>query len=141
MLLNIYNQRGQICGIYDTRDYTYHTKRTSSKGQIFLRKNTFNGQLKERAVAIDRNILSSLLSKGCKKVIFTILGLEKNAYSVWITPEDIATKGVKINYDKTNGLGAEYTGFGEQYVISTVSDCIRMDVNQLELNSSKLHRI
>ena len=103
---------------------------------MFLRKNIFDGQLKERAVAIDRNIISSLLTQNCEWVIFTIIGLEKMAYSVKIKLQDILNKGVKINFDKTNRDGVEYTGFGEQYVISSVSDCIRLDVSQLELENT-----
>ena len=133
MRLNIKNSRGQIVGIYDTATQTYHTKRDVMRGQVFLKKNMFNGQRKERAIAIDRAILKQLLAQKCKKVIFTIMGVEKYAYSVFITPEDIAMKGVKINFDKKNEKGEAYTGFGEQYVVSSVSDCIRMDVNQLEL--------
>lgn len=137
MLLNMKNARGQVCGIYNTDTKTYHSKRYVARGQLFLRKNKFEGQLKERAIAIDRNIISSLLKDGCEWVVFTIIGLEEKAYSVKIKLQDILTKGVKINYDKTNKDGVEYTGFGEQYVVSSVTDCIKLDINQLELDTTK----
>jgi len=135
--LPYYNSRGQIVGLYDLETQTYYTKRYMIKGQIFLRKNMFNGQFKERAIAIDRDILASLLARNCNWVIFTLIGVEKYAISVKIKPQDIVTRGVKINFDKTNKDGREYTGFGEQYVISSISDCIRLDINQLELEIQK----
>jgi len=133
-----YNTRGQQVGIYDTETKTYHTKRYAERGQIFLKKNMFNGKYKERAIAIDRSILKSLIAKNCEWIVFTIIGVEKWAYSVRIKPRDIILKGVIINFDKTNKYGVNYTGFGEQYVISSVSDCIRININQLELKNTKI---
>lgn len=138
---NYYNRRSQIVGIYNPETRTYHTKRYMIKGQIFLRKNIFSGKVKERAIAIDRDILASLLAQNCKKIVFTLIGVKKRAYSVYIRPQDVLMNGIKVNFDKTNKEGVDYTGFGEQYVISSVSDCIKMEINQLELENTRILNI
>jgi len=106
MLKELHNSRGQEVGFFDTEEKTYHTKRYAQKGQIFLRKNFFNGEKKERAIAIDKKILGELFYQKCQKIIFLIVGINNTSYSVWIKPEEIATKGIKINYDKRNVDGA-----------------------------------
>jgi len=137
MLRTIYNTRAQEVGFYDTEEKIYHTKRYAERGQIFLRKVMFDGEKKERAIAIDKRILGQLINMGCKKLIFTIIGIEEYAYSVWTTPTRILEVGVEINYDKRNKEGQNVTGFGKQLVISSVSDCRRFEVNQMELKENK----
>ncbi len=135
----MYNSRGQNVGIYDDDSEIYYTKRFSHKGQVFLKKNVFNGHLKERAIAIDKAILAQLLSTGCKKVVFLIIGIESAPYSVEINALEILERGVVINYDKRNAEGQNRTGFGNQFVISSVTDCRRIDTHQEKLNKEISH--
>jgi hypothetical protein len=128
-MINLYNSRGQYIGVYDEQERVYHTKRYVKLGQVFLRKVMFEGNYKEKAIAIDRDIIEMLQNRDCRKIIFTVIGLEKGAVSAWIRPEDVKVKGVLINYDKKNEDGS-MTNYGTQYVISLVTDCVRLDLNQ-----------
>ncbi|MBU0958262.1 MAG: hypothetical protein KKF56_05645 [Nanoarchaeota archaeon] len=130
---NFYNNRGQNVGIYNDEDEIYHTERDVIKGEMFLKKSVFEGTYKEKPVAIDVNIIETLVDLGCKKVIFTIKGLFKETKSFWIKPRDVIRNGIRVNYDKQMKDGT-MTNYGTQFVVSLITDCKEQDINQLELS-------
>jgi len=112
----ISNTRGQNVGVYDDITGVYWTQRDAKKGEIFLRKHFFDGKYMEVPIAIDTAILTRLLSVGLKRIDIVIKGHRMYSYVVSFNPRDILSQGVKINYDKRNKDGQNYTGFGEQIV-------------------------
>ena len=129
-----YNSRGQLIGEVDDVEKIYYTARNAKHGQIFLRKSVFNGVRKENAIAIDKEIIINLIKMNIKKIVVTIIGIEKMSYDITISPEMVISGGVEINYDRRKE-NINYTGYGSQIVISSKTDCIKINPLQKTLNS------
>lgn len=111
----LYNKIGQIIGEYDDINKIYVTIRDKRKGEIFFKKNWFNGKYINMPIAIDKGILNTLIKKGCKTIKILILGVKTYSYLISFIPEGILKEGIEINYDKIK-QGRNYTHFGSQIV-------------------------
>ena len=112
----LYNKLGQGVGKYDDQKKAYTSIRDSKKGEIFIKKNWFDGKRLELPIAIDERILIELIQYGCMVIQILILGVKERSYLVSFKPEWIRENGVKISYDKYNRQGKNITHFGNQIV-------------------------
>ena len=103
-------------GEFDTVSRTYTSVRDKSKGEIFLKKQWFNGKFYQTPVAIDLTILHRLLKMRCERIDLLILHHKERAYMVSFTPEEILSKGTEINYDKITPEGKNITNYNIQIV-------------------------
>lgn len=110
------NSRGQVVGEFDYNNKVYTSRRSKLKGEIFCKKNWFDGKYIELPISIDKSILDKLIQMGCEQIVIIISGLKEEPYLISVTPHYIVSNGVTINYDKRDKQGKNYTGFGEQIV-------------------------
>ncbi len=111
----LYNKMGQAVGEYDDCTKIYNSVRSKSKGEIFIKKNWFEGKRMELPIAIDVSILNKLIQMGCEAIHILIMGVRERSYVVSFNPKWILENGVEINYDKTR-QGKNITHFSNQIV-------------------------
>lgn len=128
----LHNQIGQIVGQYDDYTKTYHSIRDKSKGEIFLKKQWFEGKYLSLPIALDAPILQKLIQIGCKTIHILIMGVRERSYMVSFSPEWILENGVEINYDRYNKQGKNITHFSNQLVFDADKG---VGINQKTLNS------
>ncbi len=97
----LYNKIGQAVGEYDDSTKTYISSRDKSKGEIFIKKNWFEGKRLELPIAIDTPILQKLIQMGCKTIQVLIMGVKERSYMVSFSPEWILDNSININYDSS----------------------------------------
>ena len=112
----LYNKVGQAVGEYDDNTKTYTSLRSKLKGEIFIKKNWFDGKRIDLPIAIDEAILDRLIKFGCKTINILIIGVRERSYVVSFKPEWILHNSAKINYDKYNKQGKNITHFSDQVV-------------------------
>ena len=130
MRIPITGPRGLVIGY--VHGNTYETVRRKEKGQIFMKKQFFDGKFINVGVAVDKALMNRLSAGKVEKVEFTIIGVERYSFRCWISISDILSKGVTIKYDKRNAQGQNYTGFSEQVVVD-LDWCHRIDTQQSKL--------
>lgn len=97
----IHNTIRQIVGEYDDYTKTYHSVRDKSKGEIFIKKNWFEGKFISLPIAIDKAILDRLIKFKCQTIQILILGVKERSYVVSFSPKWILKNSVEIDYDKS----------------------------------------
>lgn len=130
MIINLKNPLGQIVGDYDTSTKTYTSIRNLRKGEIFVKKQLFNGKFYKVPIAIGLDILKRLLKMGCKRINILVMGVKEHSYMVSFTPEKILSEGTKINYDVVR-QGKNITHFGNQIVFN-LENGVDLSQNSLE---------
>jgi len=112
----LYNRLGQPVGTFDDVTKVYDSVRSKSKGEIFFKKNWFEGRFIKTPVAIDVAILDKLLKNGCRTIRLLVMGVKTRSYAVSFDINHIVEKGIKINYDRYNKQGKNITHFSNQVV-------------------------
>lgn len=123
---SFFNKLGQAVGEYDDVTKVYWTQRNSKRGEIFIKKNWFEGKRIELPIALDAPILNKLLQIGCRTVQVLIIGVKEHSYAVSFSPEWILENSVKINYDDS-----KMARWGNQLVFDASKG---IGINQKTLN-------
>lgn len=97
----LYNKIGQAVGTYNEQTKIYTTIRSKLKGEIFVKKNWFDGKYVSTPIAIDSSILDNLIKRGCHRIDILIMGLKPRSFIVSFSPKWILENSVKINYDSS----------------------------------------
>ena len=109
MLMEIYkvkNSRGQEVGFIE--EGIYYTSRDYNRGQIFRKYG--NG------LAVDKEIIRKLLQMNANELMIRVINFENTDFWAKINVVEFIDLSFKVNFDKRNEYGQNYTGYGEQLV-------------------------
>ena len=105
------NPKGQDVGY--VQNEIFYCVRNAHKNEVFKYKKYFNEIYINNAIAIQKNILDSLIKNGIRFIQATIVGIEEHSFRKYIETRIIKERGQLMCFDKNNPQG-----WGWQYIFS-----------------------